>query len=168
MGRMPFDQPDRQRAVYKAITAMHAAAEAMRTGKSKETAAAQNQAQEALATVRKQVQRKHPDDAAATTPQELEQLDAIIQRQARIHGGEAAKNSGVEALVAVAKGQESVAQDLEHWNRAVQDARLEISDRLKAEMAKVSRHNMAVDMLTAQPPMGLDLAGELEPLFAVQ
>jgi len=170
LGRLNFDQPQRQRAVHRAVVAMQDAAAALRSTRMNERRDAQQRASSELANV----SAIFRDDGAASsgavaTPDGdlARNLDEIIKQQTAL-ALEDLSTAHPDAFANLAATQQKLAQTLEKWNAATQESRLTLSEKLRAEMAQVSRHDLAVGMLTTHQPDSLNLVDQLEQKFAVQ
>jgi uncharacterized membrane protein len=167
LGRLAYDQPDRQRAVFAAGASMQAAAAAIREGRLNDTREAQDQAVAALAGIQQTVKAAatQPTTTGAATNPALEALDALLKQQLKVKVSELAAAPTPEARQAMADAQLAVAADLAAWERSVEDSHLPLSEKLRTDMAQVSRHEMAVGLLTTSD---LGLSGSSAGDFSVQ
>jgi len=166
LGRLQYDQPDRQRAVFAATEAMHTAAAAILDGRLNDTRQAQDQAAAALGKIQQAFKTASTQPTTMdTSNQVMQAFDAIVNQQLKVKVADLANAPTPEARQTIAEAQQAIASDLAAWERSVEDAHLPLSEKLRTEMAQVSRHDMAVGMLTSSD---LGLAGNDAKDFAVQ
>ena len=148
LGKLPYDAPEVPRSAAAAARAMDAAASTLEAA----TIEAARDSQERLAQAMEELlgvarDRQPPLDADARAG-----LAALAERQAGLRRKLAADDADAASLAAL---QRDLAAELDTWREQARNAGLTISDKLKAELALVSRREL-VDAA---------LAGALRPLL---
>lgn len=135
LGKLPPDEPGLAQSVARAEDALEAAAVALESGADETVRAGQEQAIAALATVSSGIRQR-----AAPLPADLaDRLHALMDRQERLGRS---LTAGQTDAVGSAAAQREVAAELAAWHEETRNAAVELTDKLRAELALVSRREL--------------------------
>ena len=147
LGKLPYDAPEVPRSAAAAARAMDAAASALEAAPIEAARDSQERLAQAMEELLAVTRKQPPLNADLSAG-----LAALAERQAGLRRKLAADDADAISLVAP---QRDLAAELDTWREQARNAGLTISDKLKAELALISRREL-VDAA---------LAGTLRPLL---
>jgi len=148
LGKMPYDPPQLQRCAARAARAMDAAAAALETAGLDAARDSQDRLAQSLAQLAEAARGQSPPPGEEA----LTALAALADRQTQLRRQLQSVDANAAVLTAA---QRDLAAELDAWRDQARNAGLNVSDRLKAELAIVSRRELAEAAL----------AGPMRPLL---